>query len=77
MHCHLEQRTALGYSCSIADYPVQRARRHSKVLSWKTLGWAAIVYNVYDVLTFSAVLLLIVGECTATYIAHGNQSRDS
>jgi hypothetical protein len=36
----------------------------------KTIGWAAIIYNVHDALTFCAVLLLIVGECTATYIAN-------
>ena len=34
----------------------------------KTIGWAAIIYNVHDALTFSAVLMLIVGECTAAYI---------
>jgi hypothetical protein len=36
----------------------------------KTLGWAAIIYNVHDALTFSAVLTLVIGECTATYIAN-------
>jgi hypothetical protein len=28
----------------------------------KTIGWAAIIYNVHDALTFGAVCLLIVGE---------------
>jgi hypothetical protein len=36
----------------------------------KTIGWAAIIYNVHDALTFGAVCLLIVGECTVTYIAN-------
>lgn len=36
----------------------------------KTIGWAAIIYNVHDALTFGAVLLLIIGECTAAYIAN-------
>jgi hypothetical protein len=36
----------------------------------KTAGWAAIIYNVHDALTFSAALMLIVGECMATYIAN-------
>jgi hypothetical protein len=40
------------------------------VIPMKTLGWAAIIYNVHDALTFSAVLMLIVGECTVTYIAN-------
>jgi hypothetical protein len=33
----------------------------------KTIGWVAIIYNVHDVLTFGAVLLLIIGECAVTY----------
>ena len=41
----------------------------------KTIGWAAVIYNVHDALTFCAVLLLIVGECTATYIAHQKPKR--
>jgi hypothetical protein len=41
----------------------------------KTIGWAAIIYNVHDALTFCVVLLLIVGECTATYIAKQKPKR--
>jgi hypothetical protein len=32
----------------------------------KTIGSAAIIYSVHDALTFSAVLLLIVGEYIAS-----------
>jgi hypothetical protein len=41
----------------------------------KTIGWAAIIYNFHDALTFGAVLLLIVGECMATYIANHKPKR--
>jgi hypothetical protein len=41
----------------------------------KTLGWAAIIYNVHDALTFFAVFMLIVGECTAAYIANRKPRR--
>jgi hypothetical protein len=43
----------------------------------KTIGWAAIIYNVHDLLTFSAVLVLIAGECLITYITHRKPSRAS
>jgi hypothetical protein len=36
----------------------------------KTIGWAAIIYNVHDALTFGAVCLLIVGECIVAYMAN-------
>ena len=41
----------------------------------KTLGWAAIIYNVHDALTFGIALALIVGECTSTYISHWKPKR--
>jgi hypothetical protein len=41
----------------------------------KTIGWAAIIYNVHDVLTFGAVLLLIIGECAVAYIANRKPKR--
>jgi hypothetical protein len=41
----------------------------------KTIGWAAIIYNVHDALTFGAVLLLIAGECTAMHIANRRPKR--
>jgi len=41
----------------------------------KTIGWAAIIYNVHDALTFSAVFLLIIGECTVTYIVNRKPRR--
>ncbi|SFN38036.1 hypothetical protein SAMN05216573_11268 [Bradyrhizobium sp. Rc3b] len=28
----------------------------------KTIGWAAIIYNIHDAYTFGAVVLLIAGE---------------
>ncbi|MHC2519029.1 hypothetical protein [Bradyrhizobium diazoefficiens] len=28
----------------------------------KTIGWAAIIYNIHDAYTFGALLLLIAGE---------------
>ena len=41
----------------------------------KTLGWAAIILNVHDALTLSAVVLLVVGECTATYLSNRKPRR--
>ncbi|WP_275949203.1 hypothetical protein [Bradyrhizobium septentrionale] len=28
----------------------------------KTIGWAAIIYNIHDAYTFGALVLLIAGE---------------
>jgi hypothetical protein len=41
----------------------------------KTFGWAAIILNVHDALTFSAVVLLIVGECTPSYLSNRKPRR--
>jgi hypothetical protein len=41
----------------------------------KTIGWAAIILNVHDALTFSAVLALVTGECVVAYIANRKPRR--
>jgi hypothetical protein len=41
----------------------------------KTLGWAAIVYSVHDVYTFGALVLLIAGEITVTFVSRHRPQR--
>jgi hypothetical protein len=35
----------------------------------KTIGWAAIIYNIHDPLTFGALVVLIAGELAVTHLS--------